>query len=154
MGGYNAGARARLALAVALRESSDYARGLVGDVGVAHLPGELIRNVRRLRLIDLTALDRAVLVEALTGTSWAELAAALALPESEVRRRYEETVDLWTRQLPAGEVDATIYGDLTTGLRHDHDPEGTAAAVDAWYRRHAEPWDGEDSPVSRALDQS
>lgn len=148
---YNAGARARLAFAVAGREASDYARGLVGDVGSPQLPGERVRNARRLRLLALSVLDRAVLIEALTGTSWAEIAEALAMPEDEVRRRYEATVEQWARELPAAMLDATIYGDLTTGLRHDHDPEGTAAAIDAWYSRHAEPWEGADTPVQRAL---
>lgn len=151
VGEYNAGARAKLALATALREDSDYARGLVADVGVKHLPGELIRNVRRLRLLGLSALDRAVLVEVLTGTSWEDVAEALVMPVGEVRRRYEETVELWRKALPTGELDATIYGDLTTGLRHDHDPEGTAEALDGWYNRHCDPWQSEDTPVQRAL---
>jgi len=151
VGGYNAAARARLALAVALRESADYARGLIGDVGAEHAPGELIRNVRRLRLLDLSGLDRAVLIEALSGTSWEQIAEAMVMPVGEVRRKYEPVVTLWMQELPAGEVDATIYGDLTTGLRHDHDPEGTAVSLDAWYNRHMEPWEDEDTPVQRAL---
>lgn len=149
--GYNAGARARLAFAVAGRDSADYARGLVGDVGTPQLPGERIRAARTLRLLGLSVLDRAVLIEALTGTSWAAIAEALALPESEARQRYETTVQLWSKELPAGQLDATIFGDHTTGLRHDLDPEGTAAALDAWFQRHAEPWDGADTPVTRAL---
>lgn len=138
-------------MAVALREVADYGRGMVGDVGAAHVPGELIRNARRLRLLALSALDRAVLIEALSGTSWDVIADALVMPVGEVRRRYEETVTLWSQALPTGEVDATIYGDHTTGLRHDHDPEGTAAALDGWYNRHMEPWEDEDTPVQRAL---
>lgn len=151
MDSYNAGARARLAFAVAGRDTADYARGLVGDVGTPQLAGERIRNARRVRLLALTMLDRAVLIEALTGTSWAAIADALALPESEARKRYEETVEKWARALPTGVLDATIFGDATTGLRHDHDPEGTAAALDAWFQRHAEPWEGADNPVTRSL---
>lgn len=151
VGEYNAGARARLAFAVALRESADYARGLIADVGTEHMPGELIRNTRRLRLLDLSALDRAVLIEALSGASWECIAEALVMPVGEARRKYEPVVALWRQELDAGEVDATIYGDLTTGLRHDHDPEGTAVSVDAWYNRHMEPWEEEDTPVQRAL---
>jgi hypothetical protein len=151
VGDYNAAARARLALAVALRESADYARGIVADVGTQHRPGELIRHARTLRLLGLSALDRAVLIEALSGTSWECIAEALVMPVSVARRKYEPVVELWMRELPAGEVDATIYGDLTTGLRHDHDPEGTAVSVDAWYNRHMEPWEEEDTPVQRAL---
>jgi hypothetical protein len=148
---YNAGARARLAFAVAVREAADYARGLIGDVGVDHMPGELIRNARRLRLLALSGLDRAVLVERLAGTSWEQIAEAMVLPVDEARRRYEETVDLWMQELPAGEVNAVIYGDHTTGLRHDHDPAGTALALDQWWNRHLEPWEDEDTPVQRAL---
>ena len=152
VGDYNAGARARLAFAVALRESADYARGLISDVGTDHAPGELIRNTRKLRLLDLSALDRAVLIEALSGTSWACIAEALVMPMTEAAmRKYEPVVALWRQELDAGEVDATIYGDLTTGLRHDHDPEGTAVSVDAGSNRHMEPWEEEDTPVQRAL---
>lgn len=151
VGTYNAGARARLAMARYLRDSADYARGLTGDVGVEHMPGELIRNARKLRLLDLSVLDCAVLVEALSGVSWDRIAEALVMPVTEVRRKYEPVVERWLQELPAGEVDATIYGDLTTGLRHDHDPEGTAVSIDAWYNRHMEPWEEEDTPVQRAL---
>lgn len=138
-----------MAFAVAARETADYARGLVGDVGTPQLPGERIRNARRLRLLTLSLLDRAVLIEALTGTSWPEIADALALPEDETRRRYEPTVQQWAVEL--AKQDPSIYGDLTVGMRHDADPEGTAAALDAWFSRHAEPWDGADTPVTRAL---
>jgi len=150
----SAGARASLAFAVAGRDAADYARGLVADVDKDHSPGERIRQARQLRIITLLVLDRAVLVEALTGTSWDAISDALMIPKDEVIRRYAPTVQRWRDDLDSGRVDATIFGDFTTGLLDDPDPEGTARTVDAWVARHAEPWDVEPDgagPVTRAL---
>lgn len=150
----NVGVRARLAYAVASREVADYARGLVGDTATPMLPGERIRAARRLRVLALSVLDRAVLVELAAGASWANVADALGLPEAEVRRRYQETAARWVSgQSPdEADLDLSIYGDFSTGLHPDSDPEGMAAALDAWYLRHSEPWDERaDGPVTRAL---
>ena len=150
-------ARARLAYAAAAREVSDYARGLVGTIGDA-IPGtQRIRDARELLVAAHTVKDLATLVAALDSNldaegTWDAIAHALGLPEHEARRRYEPVIERWEQQLPAGELDATIFGDWTTGLRHDPDPIGTAEAVDEWYRRHREPYDPEAaSPVVEAL---
>lgn len=145
----NPGQRARLALAVAAREAADYAHGYVGDVSVPMPAGERIRSVRRLRLMALAVLDRAVLVELADGASWQEVADSLGLPLDETLRRYQETADLWAG---ADGPQAAGVGDFEVGLAGDLDPAGTAAALDAWYVRHAEPWDARvDRPVSSAL---
>lgn len=143
--------RARLAMAVAGREAADWARGTVRDVATPMLPGERIRQWRRLRAMALTGLDRAVLVELLEGSTWDQVADALGLPVGETRRRYEETFALWCEELPPTAMDATIFGDFTTGLRQDPDPEGTARALDSWAARHAEPWEAVEEPVTRSL---
>lgn len=114
-------------------------------------PGERIEQARRLRALAMTVLDRAVLVELLTGSTWDEVADALGRTVEDARRIYEPTLELWALDQPVGGLDATIFGDFTTGLPHDPDPEGTARAVDAWCARHSEPWDAVDEPVTRAL---
>lgn len=147
------GQRARLAFAVAGREASDYFRGQVGDAATPMLPGERIRSARRGVALAITAVDRAVLCELLAGTSWEEVAVALGVPEAFARQKYERTFALWSADLPAEGMDATLYGDFTIGLRQDGDPEGTAETLDLWYARHSEPWDENSSrPVSRVLD--
>lgn len=143
--------KARLAYASAAREVSDYARGLVGDTATPMLPGERIRAARRLRVAAATALDRAVLIELVDGTSWLEVADSLGLSEQTTRDRYGPTVTRWLQDQPPA-IDLAVYGDFTTGMTVDPDPAGTAASIDAWYRRHAEPWEQPESqPVSRAL---
>ena len=130
--------RARVAFAVAASEVSDYARDLVGDVAAppAH-PGALLRQVRLLRVADLTLLDRAVIVERLSGASWDDIADALSLPVDETIRRHAETCDLWAA---AGADDGE---DWTVGLARD---------LDAWHARGQAPWSTcVDAPVTRAL---
>ena len=151
---YNPPARASLAFSVAGRDASDYARDLVRDVATPMPAGERILTARNLRLLALKVLDRAVLMEALAGTSWEVIGDALGLGEEEARRRYEPTVAQWRHELPTELIDATIFGDMTTGLLHDHDPEGTALTIDAWIARYRDPWDGPQpvpGPVTRAL---
>jgi hypothetical protein len=144
-------ARARIALQQADKEAADYARGLVGDVATPHRPGELIRAHRKLRMLTLTGLDRAVIVEYLAGATWEQLAAALGLSVQETQARYAETCELWEQAIDPDDAD---YGDWTVGLRGDDDLAGTAETLDAWYRRHAEPWETPiegDGPATRAL---
>lgn len=146
--------RAKVAMAVGAREAADYARGLVGDVSTPMLPGERVRAARRLRVLALTVLDRAVLVERAQGCSWAEIARALSLSEEETVARYAETFEQWVAERAPEGIDASVLGDFGIGLRFDEDPEGTAASVDAWYARHAEPWEhaeAQGGPCTRAL---
>jgi hypothetical protein len=144
--------RARIAQAVAARETADFARGLVGDVATPMMPGERIRKARRLRLLALTVLDRTVLIERALGASWAEIADALARSEDAVRDTYEEVFERWAANLPPEGMDASIIGDFTIGLRPDMDPLGTAESLDLWYERTRDDWDSSDQhPVTRAV---
>lgn len=140
-------------MAVAARENADYARGLVGDISTPMLPGERIRAARRLRVLALTVLDRAVLIERAAGCSWEEIARALGLSVDETRARYEETWQVWCAEAAPAGVDARVQGEHGLGLRFDEDPQGTAEMLDAWYMRHAEPWDDapSEAPCVRAL---
>lgn len=145
--------RARIALAVAARETADLGRGVVGDVSTPMRRGERIRAARRIRLLSLAVLDRAVLAELSEGATWAEVGDAVGgLDAEEARRRYEST---WREWLDPDQVSGD-FGDFTVGLRGDPDLEGTAWELDRWWVRHAEPWETLDldtppTPVGQVL---
>ncbi len=143
--------RARIAYAVAARESADHARELIGDLPSFLRPGERLRAARALRVLSLTVLDRAVLIERAEGQSWAAIGEVLGLSEAEARARYEETYAAWMRDAPGAAPGPTAVGDFALGLRSDQDLAGTAESVDQWYARHAEPLERVDSPVARAV---
>lgn len=86
-----------------------------------------------------------MVLEALAGASWAELADALSLPEGETIRRYESTVAMWRSGQGQGDLAAVLSGDIVIGLMDDPDPASTAEGIDAWYARHADPWE-QDAP--------
>ena len=149
---YTPQGRATLAAAVAGREVSDLARGIVGDLATLIPAAERVRSIRALRHAALVLLDRVVLSLLLAGETWEAIADGYGLPVDELRRRYEPTLEEWR-----AELGALPMGPLfdPTGLRQDDDPAGTAATIDAWLARHAEPWDGAPEPgagpVERAL---
>jgi hypothetical protein len=133
--------RARLALAVAARDTADHARGLVGDLGSSQLTGDRIRAARRLRALAMAVLDSAVLVELAASATWAEIADALGLSEAEAQRRYAETARLWLEAKEAPRLDLAVFGGPGGNLHPDEDPAGLAESLSQWYVRHAEPWE-------------
>lgn len=142
-------ARTRLALATAARESADLAYGIVTDLPTTMVPGERIRTARRVRLQSFALVDRAVLVEKANGASWEEIAAALSMTVADTIATYGDTYETWL----AGEYDDDPLSDHVGGLA-DEDVLGTAQTLDAWWKRHVEPWHvGEDGPVTRAVTQ-
>lgn len=145
--------RAAFLLARLSRDLSDNARDLVADIATPHRPGELVRRVRhQLRLPTIPAVDLAVILEAVDGTPWDVLADELCMDADEVRRRYEPTVQMWLAGFPTGPEGAAIYGPAVPALREDHDPAGTAAALDEWVARTDDPrYEREPAPVTRAL---
>lgn len=79
-------------------------------------------------------VGRCVLAELLAGATWEEVADGYGLTPEEMRRRFEPTLRTWRN------------GSLRP------DPAGTAAALDFWVERHAEPWmEWSGCPVSRAI---
>lgn len=143
--------RTRVALAVASRDTADLARGLVGDVSTPMVTGELIRKARRMQREAIAAKDRAVLVELSQGATWNEVADALGLPVADALRVYGDTWEAWKDGEWAESLDS---GDQGVGLIGDTDLAGTAHSIDMWWRRHAEPWEGDATgpgPVVRAL---
>lgn len=147
---HDLGVRARLALAVAGRECADLSRGVVGDVSTPMVPGERIRKARRVRLMSLSVVDRAVLTELSEGATWEVVADALGMSVAEAERVHGPT---WRRWLAGDLDDEADFGDYGVGLRGDLDLAGTAESLDAWHHRHREPWDGDDAerPVARVL---
>lgn len=136
-------------MAKAAEQNADLARGLIGNVSTPMVRGELIRMARRNRLAGLAPTDHAVLAELADGATWEEVADALCLDVDAARRIYEPTWQEWRDATPE---EAADLGDFGIGLNGDPDLEGTAATIDQWWRRHAEPWETVDeNPVSRLL---
>ena len=151
---YTPPGRAALAVAVSLRDTADHARDLIDDLPTPMPTRDRIRKFRDLRVLALRALDRTVLTELLAGATWDEVADGLCRPVEDVQRMYERTLAMWTIGSIIDHDAATIFGDFTVGLLHDHDPAGTAESIDAWVARHGDPWDGDApvmGPVQRAL---
>ncbi len=145
------GAQSRLALASQARETSDRARDVVGATSDHLRPGERIGLARDVRRLSMHMLDLAVLTELADGTPWDVIADALGLPLDLVLDRYESFLPTWAAALESGHT-GPVYGEHVIGLLTDGDPAGTAAMLDQWWKRHAEPWqDLDDGPVTRAL---
>lgn len=137
-----------MAFAVAAGEASDYARHLISSLPADRSAGDLIRSARRLRILDLCVIDRAVIAERLAGASWEQIADALSLPVDETRRRHESACALWADTLDGPD---RPWAEGAVGTLDDAHLDTTASAVDVWFARHAEPWDDAPaSPVTRA----
>jgi hypothetical protein len=140
---------ARIAFAVSGRECADYARGLVGDLAHELRPGERVRSARRLRVLSMVALDRAVLIELAEGATWEEVGRALGMSAEDAASRYSETWAEWSaEESPYAPASSSEFH---VGLRDDPDLPATVHALDQWFSRHAEPWEDADSPVGRSL---
>jgi hypothetical protein len=143
-------ARARVALAATARELADKARNIVGNVSTPMLPGERIRSARRVRLEALALVDRAVLAELADGATWDEVAEALSMTPTQAKTIHAPAWELWQN---GGDADELDFGDHGVGLPGDPDLAGTAATLDQWWRRHADPWETtDDMPVTHAMD--
>lgn len=135
--------RARVGMAVNARDVADSARALLGDA-CAPLPhDELIRKARLLRAQTQTLVDRAVMAAIADGADWAEVAAAVGMPEADARTIYEPTWEVWLEPGSEPELDR---GDMEVGTMRDADLAGTADTLDQWWRRHADPWEKADAP--------
>lgn len=134
-------ARAELCLAQVARDTSDLARGIVGDTLVPMAPGERVRAGLELRIQAQSVVDDIVILEVLSGSTWQEVANEFHLPAAELERRYGAVVELWRAGQPVHDLTKILSGEMVTGSMQDTDPAGTAAAIDQWYARHAEPWE-------------
>lgn len=144
-------AQSRLALAAQAREAADRLHDLVGLTSTPLPPGGRSAHARDIRLLALHLQDLAVLADVADGATWADIADTLRLPETFVRDRYEDLLPAWAAANDHP-TDGTVHSDHVIGLVADDDPAGTAAMLDQWWQRHAEPWQAiDDAPVSRAL---
>lgn len=142
--------RAALSTAAAARDVADSAYAIVSEIGEPASTRERIRAWRIVRLRALTGLDRCVLTELLHGATWEDVADGYGLTPDEMRTRFGSTFHRWRNAvgLPAEGNSA----EFSTGLPSDPDPRGTAAALDTWAERHAEPWmTCPSQPVTRAV---
>lgn len=147
--------RARVSLAVAAQEAADLSRGVVGDVSTPMSAVERIRKARRVRLVSLTVVDRAVLAVLSEGASWEEVAEGLgyrdAPGETAVERAKRIHGPTWDQWLLGDLDDDADFGDYGIGLRGDNDMAGTAATLDQWYVRHADYLEPDAAPVTRVF---
>ncbi len=104
-------------------------------------PGERVRAGLELRIQAQSVVDDIVILEVLSGSTWQEVANEFHLPAAELERRYGAIVELWRAGQPVHDLTQILSGEMVTGSMQDTDPAGTAAAIDQWYARHAEPWE-------------
>ncbi|OEJ21004.1 hypothetical protein [Streptomyces subrutilus] len=130
---------ARITAARAARDLSDLARQVVGASATPATPADRLIAARRLRQLANALVDYTVVAEALSGTSWESMAAALSRHDAAtLQGEYEDSVEDWAA-LDAGVLD-----------------EGAQSApdLDAWYLRHREDADpAGETPVSDLLDR-
>ncbi|RZU28185.1 hypothetical protein EV284_6351 [Streptomyces sp. BK022] len=125
---------ARVSAARTVRDLSDLARQTLGAIAEDSTPAERIDQARRLRLLAVEYVDRIVLAEALGGTGWEDLAAALGRRDPDtVEADYADDVAEWSA--------ATDAGSVLDGYE----------ALDAWYDRHREDHDPQTSTPVRNL---
>lgn len=115
-------AAARLAAAQAARAAADLARAQVGETSTDATAADRIRGARRLRLLAMQVLDWTIRAEFLNGATWEELAEHAGRDASSLKRQYEAGTLQWVEGLP----------------NSTQDEADEAAALDAWYARHAE----------------
>lgn len=131
---------AQLALAVAARQASDYARGMVptGSDRIAY-DGLLLHNAVRLRQLADRLIEAAVIVEREDGTDWDEIARTLDQPHASARKQWEPVVQRWQEEVDI----ASIPGHHDHGLPESLSdrPDDVAGDLDQWVVRHHEPLD-------------
>ncbi|MFI1532171.1 hypothetical protein [Streptomyces griseus] len=129
---------ARITLARAERDLSDLARAAVGTAAADVSPAERIKAARRSRQLVNEIVDRTVLVAALAGTSWEDIARSLNRRDpGTVEAEYEDSVAAWRAMSQEELAEAAAAG---------------AEGLDAWYARHREDYDpAEESPVADLL---
>jgi hypothetical protein len=145
---YTARSLAQLALGVAAREASDYARSLV-PTGArrATYDGTLLAGAVRLQELAQRVLECAIAVEREDGTDWGEIDDQLG-GKVDARAVEQRWRDQLARAGAPGDVDDELPGVLLD------DPVAVARRLDDWVLRHREsldPIDGE-HPVTDTLE--
>jgi hypothetical protein len=146
-------ALAHLALGVAARETSDFARGLV-PTGPARsgYDGALLADAVRIAELAQRVLAAAVVVERADGTTWEEIGEALGITRQSAHKRWQPTVAAWDDQLEQASTPGP--GAEDDPVARAAGPTLVAAELDEWVVRHREPRDpieGE-HPVSEVLE--
>jgi hypothetical protein len=148
---YSRKAQARVALSVAARQVSDYARSLVLADDRGSGPGETVERAAQLVDQARAVLERAVVCEREQGASWQVVGAALGISRQTAHERFAEVERRWKDALrrpyaEAGPGDVRALR-LPEGAE---DPERWGRRLDAWVIRHRERTDVDtgEHPVS------
>ncbi len=149
---YTSRSLAQLALGVAARHISDFARGLVptGRHRITY-DGMLLADALRLHQLAQNVLDAAIVLEREDGTSWDEIADTMHVTPTVAKDRWQPAEQRWHDHV---ELAATpghhheLPGTLTDR------PEDIARQLDDWVTHHREPRDPihGDHPVTDTLE--
>jgi hypothetical protein len=136
---YGREARARVALSVAAREVSDFARSLVPADDRGSGPGEIVELAAQLVDEARSVLERAVVYEREQGASWQTVGAALGISRQTAHERFAEVERRWQDALRRPYAEAGPGGRLALRLPDGaEDPQRWGQQLDAWVIRHRE----------------
>jgi hypothetical protein len=136
---YGREAQARVALSVAAREVSDYARGLVPADDRGSGAGEVLERAAQLVDEARNVLERAVVYEREQGASWQTIGAALGISRQTAHERFAEIERRWQDALRRPYAEAGPGGRLTLRLPDGaEDPKRWGQQLDSWVIRHRE----------------
>ncbi len=151
---YAADTLARLALSVAARQLTDFARGLVPISADGAAPdGALFADALRLLSLAERVVEWTAVYERLAGTGWPVLGEVLGVTKQSAHERYAEAEKRFRKALAEPETTNEFgapYNRLPAGA---DDPEYWAAELDRWVVHHREPHDVDhgEHPVSAGL---
>lgn len=150
---YTSRSLAQLALGVAARVASDFARSMVptGRRRAAY-DGVLLADALSLCAHAERILEAAVVVERADGTAWEEIADSLGVTPSTAQERWQPAAQRWQDQVEIASMPGHAADDLP-GVLADR-PGHLAHQLDEWVLRHRElidPIDGE-HPVTDVLE--
>jgi hypothetical protein len=136
---YGRVAQARVALSVAAREVSDYARGLVPADDRGSGAGEIVERAAQLVEDARSVLERAVVYEREQGVSWQTIGAALGISRQTAHERFAEAERRWQDALRRPYAEAGPGGWQALRLPEGaEDPERWGQQLDSWVIRHRE----------------
>jgi hypothetical protein len=137
--GYGREAQARVALSVAAREVSDFARGLVPADDRGSGAGEIVERAAQLVDDARSVLERAVVYEREQGASWQTIGAALGISRQTAHERFAEAERHWQDALRRPYAEAGPGGWQALRLPEGaEDPERWGKQLDSWVIRHRE----------------
>ena len=138
--GYSRRSLARLAFSMGAAQLADLARVRVPTTADSWgRPGELLNEARALVVAAEELVEKAVVFERESGTSWTVLGEVLGISKQGAQQKYGALVDDWAEALdqsthPTANGPATVY----VPGEGSESPVQHAEQLDAWVVRHAE----------------